>query len=89
MTDSPLRQHGVYTFHGRPYLALHLASHEGEAWGSTALITHPFDVGPVGMLYLRHEDLILLDYRDFGPVGTMADLVDTGQTDPPPDEAEA
>lgn len=80
-SPSPLRHHGVYSFQGRHYIALHLATH-GDAWGSTALVCHPMHEPPFSMLYLRHADHLILDYRDWSAVGQLADLVDLRQDDP-------
>lgn len=82
MSASPLRHNGLYRFRDRAYMALHLATHD-EAWESTALVTYPLIGAPFGMLYLRHADNVLLDYRDFERVGTLADLEDTGRDEAP------
>lgn len=89
---SPLRQHGIYRFRGHEWVAVHLASEGSEwrstalmalplPWRSTALMALPLWRGSFAMLYLRHDDGLVLDYRDFRPVGTVAELEDTGETE--------
>jgi hypothetical protein len=77
LAESPLRDNGIYRFRDREWVALHLAT-EGLPWRSTALLPHPFEAPPNAILYLRHADGALLDVTDFQPIGTLADLDDTG-----------
>lgn len=74
---SPLRQHGIYRFRGRTYVATHLST-DDRPWRATALVSHPFDLTTLDLVYLRHADGALLSVVDFAPIGTLADLVDTG-----------
>lgn len=82
MADAPVCHQGLYRFRDRVYMALRLVTH-GDAWASTALVSHPFLASPFAMLYLRHADGVLLDYRDWQPVGVVADLVPLPSDDVP------
>lgn len=78
---SPLREHGIYTYRGDEYTAIHLST-DGQPWRSTALIHPPGWEVPRRILYLRHADGVLLDANDFkATIGAIADLVDTGRSD--------
>lgn len=78
---SLLRANGVYRFRDREYTAIDLSTN-GTPWRSTGLVHWlPEDDGPRDILYLRHQDLVLLSVTDFEPVGTLADLEDTGRND--------
>lgn len=79
--SSPLRAGGVYLFRGDRYVALHLGT-DGEPWHSTALFRQALGyLAPSGLVYLRHADGVLLSAVDFTPIGVLAELVDTGETD--------
>lgn len=76
---SPLRHNGIYLFRGREYTAVHLSTPE-QPWRSTGLMVWSADSsGPRDIVYLRHEDGVLIGYRAFEQVGTLADLTDTGR----------
>jgi hypothetical protein len=78
-TTSPLRHNGIYLFRGREYTAVHLSTPE-QPWRSTGLMVWSADAdGPRDIMYLRHDDGVLIGYRDFAPLGTLADLTDTGR----------
>jgi hypothetical protein len=79
-TVSPLREGGIYRFRGQEYAAVYL-SRPGAPWRATALVCWPPEHGPYDIIYLRHGDRVLLGVKDFAPIGTIADLEDTGQTE--------
>jgi hypothetical protein len=80
-TISPLRHNGIYRFRGQEYTAVHLSTPD-DPWRSTGLMVWSTEAGgPKDIIYLRHEDGVLIGYRDFAPLGTLADLVDTGRDD--------
>lgn len=78
-TISPLRDNGIYLFRGQEYTVVHLSTPD-QPWRSTGLMVWSADgSGPRDIVYLRHEDGALIGYLDFKPVGTLADLTDTGR----------
>lgn len=80
MSESPLRDGGVYLFKGQAYTATHLST-DGQPWRSTGLIRWELgEEAPRDIIYLRHDDGVLLSVTDFAPIGGLGDLTDTGRS---------
>jgi methylthioribose-1-phosphate isomerase len=78
-SSSPLRKNGIYAYQGLRLTAVMLSS-DGRPWESTALVhIAPGSLMPKRLLYLRHADNALLDGILFAKIGTIDDLVDTGE----------
>jgi hypothetical protein len=57
-----------------------MLSTDDRPWDSTALVhIAPGSLLPRRLLYLRHADRALLDAILFNKIGTIDDLVDTGE----------
>lgn len=81
LSGSPLRQNGIYRYAGLNFTAINLST-DNRPWDVTGLVhIEPGSRVPRELLYLRHADRVLLDGATFAPIGTLADLTDTGETD--------